>query len=216
MSDPRSQHVESGETLHLNRLLGLSPGLGDIPQNDGPSHRLAVLRIFFVGHQRNDIEIQNPILRIKNLQVAAHRTTASAAQGAPIDPSHDLSKRLANAGVGLDPEKTTRCAIQVEDASLGIGDDDALEDGIEDGFQEPLLSRDFDEVVLHLAGLHQRKPLDQLVQKSPLHWEPFLHCTACSRMPNRAKPRAPGRPLPELPHPPKGSVDGEKVVGRFW
>ena len=47
------------------------------------------------------------------------------------------------------------------------------------------------------------------------HDHDAVHCKACSWVVKRMKPRPPGRPLPEFFQPPKGSVDGEKVVGRL-
>ena len=77
MSHPGSEHVERGEPLDLDSLFGFATRLGDVPQNDRQTDCFAALRIFFIGHQRHDVKIQNTIFRIEDLQVATHRTAAS-------------------------------------------------------------------------------------------------------------------------------------------
>ena len=57
MSHAGGEHIEGGEPLDLDSLFGFASRLGDVPQNDRQTDRLAALRIFFIGHQRHDIKI---------------------------------------------------------------------------------------------------------------------------------------------------------------
>jgi len=69
----------------------------------------------------------------------------------------------------FDSEKSASGAVQIEDATIRIGDDDSLQNGIEDRLKETLLSSDFHKVILHLSGLNQGKALNEFVEKTAFH-----------------------------------------------
>ena len=169
MGNARRQHRERGEFLDLDSLLRVAVGLRDVSQDHRAADCLGFLSIGLVAQQRHDVEIQKAVVRIKNLEVTADDFCFRPAERLPVDTSHDLCQRLADAGIGFNAEKTTRRAVEIENASLGVCDDDAFENRVENGFQKTLLAGDFDEVILHLAGLHQRKAVDEFVEKSAFH-----------------------------------------------
>ena len=169
MGNTRRQHRERGEFLDLDGLLRVSMGLRDVAQDHRTANRLGFVSIGLVAQQRHDVEIQKPVVRIKYLQITADDFCFRPAERLPVDTSHDLSQRLAEAGIGFNAEKTTRRTVEIENASLGICDDNAFENGVENGFQKTLLAGDLDEVVLHFAGLDQRETVDEFVEKSAFH-----------------------------------------------
>ena len=164
-----SQHCKSRKSLHFDRLLRGTVGLSDVAQDDRATDRLAFLAIRIVTHHRNDIKIQQAIIRIKNLQIPAYDITMRAREGLPVNSSNDLIQRTSEAGLGLDSKKSTCGSVEIKNPSFGVRDNDAFKNCVEDCFEESLLSGNFDKIVLHLARLDERKTFYEFIEKSAFH-----------------------------------------------
>ena len=106
----------------LDRFLRRAPRLGDVAQD----HRVAdhllhdglrALARRRVEAQRHDVEIQEAMLRIEDLHVAADHLLGLD-ELVPLEPAQPLAERLAHALLALQPEKLARRAVEIIDAPV--------------------------------------------------------------------------------------------------
>ena len=169
MGNTGSQHGEGGEFFDFDRLLRVAMGLCDVTKDDRTTDRLGFVSIALVAQQGNHIKIQKAVIRIKDFEVAANNLGLRTAQGLPVDTSHHLGQGLPEACIGFNTEKTTRSPVEVKNAALGVGDNDTFKNRVENGLEKSLLAGDFNEVILHLARLNERKAVDEFVEESAFH-----------------------------------------------
>ena len=175
MSYPCRKQRERRKALAFDGLLRGATILGDVAHDDCASDEL-LMRIF--AHQRHDIEIQESVLGIEDLQIAADDLTGAGTLGEVQSTDH-LSKRFAKAGFVDDSEEPAGGAIEVDDPPCWISDDDALENCVEDRLEKSLLACDFHKVVLDVARLDQPDAFNKLLEKSALHTE-FIKASAAT------------------------------------
>ena len=131
--------------------------LTDAPQGRGYTARFAAL-----DHQRHNVKIDEPIRRIKNLDVPADRG-AALGQRFPLQAAHPLIEAFADRIVRLKPEYFTSRVVEVGDAPFRIGDDNSFLDGIEHSLQKSFLLRETDQIILHFLRPDSAKVLDQFL-----------------------------------------------------
>src|SRR6266853_1986847 len=93
-------------------------------------------RFTLFHHQRDNVKIDEPVLRIEDFHVVADRATASS-QRFPIKTANSFVEPLADCFAWLESKYSTCCIVEVSDSAFRIGHDDAFLDGIENGFQKP-------------------------------------------------------------------------------
>src|SRR6478672_8093896 len=84
-------------------------------------------RFALFHHQRDNVKIDEPILRIEDFHVVADRTTA-ASQRFPIKTADAFIEPLAGCFASLQPKYSTCCIVEVSDPALRVRHDDAFLD----------------------------------------------------------------------------------------
>ena len=92
-----------------------------------------------------------------------------AGERRPVQPAHLLVERLPEGSFLDQPEKIARRVVEVRDPPARIGDDDALLDGVEDGFEKPFFAHHAQQVPLGLVRPHPPEPGDELVDEAGFH-----------------------------------------------
>ena len=164
MGDARGEQREGVVAFGLEDFLGLGAGAGEVAKQHhitGGIERIEVVN-------RREVEIQKPMLRVKNLEVAAHRA-ARPAERRPIEPANFCRKSLADRGLGVDPEQATCRAIHKSDHPVDIEQDHPLLHRLEDIFQKAVLSRQPRDDLLHLAVLDAVQPGHEFLDEARFH-----------------------------------------------
>src|SRR5882724_3451361 len=125
-------------------------------------------RFALFHHQRDNVKIDEPILRIKDFHVVAHRA-AAASQRFPIKTANAFIEPLADCFACLQPKYSTCCIVEVSDPGFRVRHDDAFLDGIEHGFQETLLLRQAQKIILHVFRTDAAEALDEFFKKARFH-----------------------------------------------
>ena len=112
---PAARRVKRRKALALDRLLRRAAILSDVAQDDRAPDEFLV-RI--LAHQRHDIEIQEAILRIEDLEIAAD-DFARARSLPDVESADDLSERFAEAVFRIDSKESAGGAIQINDSTAG-------------------------------------------------------------------------------------------------
>src|SRR5438270_5365951 len=87
----------------------------------------------------------------------------------PIEASDAFRKPVADRIGGFEPEQCTSRLVQVSDASIGIGHNDAFLNGVENRFQKAFLLRQAQKIILHLFRSDPPKPLDKFFNEARFH-----------------------------------------------
>src|SRR6266550_177567 len=119
-------------------------------------------------HQRDNVKIDEPILRIEDFHVVADRA-AAASQRFPIKTANAFVEPLADCVTCLQPKYSTCCIVEVSDPGLRVRHDDAFLDGIEHGFQETFLLRQAQKIILHVFRPDAAEALDEFFKKARFH-----------------------------------------------
>ena len=168
VGDSRREQGDGRETLALDGLLGLLALRSDVSQDDGPAHQGTALRVGLVAHQRSDVEVQEAPFGIEDLEITAHHIAASG-HGVEVesgDRRREIPAHVLRAG---EAEERAGRPVHVDDVILRVGDDDPLQNGVEDRLEEPLLLGEDLEVVPEVGRFDKADPLDKLVDESPVH-----------------------------------------------
>src|SRR6266581_9776973 len=125
MSYARRQQGERIQSLALDRFLRCAPALGNVAHDDGVADLLAVAAVVGRGifisvhprldHQRHDVKVDEPVSRIKNLEVAGNGTTA-VGERVPIEATHSFVELFANGTFAIEAEKLAGGVIEVSDS----------------------------------------------------------------------------------------------------
>src|SRR6266566_6224075 len=125
-------------------------------------------RFALFHHQRDNVKIDKPILRIEDFHVVADRA-AAASQRFPIKTANAFIEPLAGCFACLQPKYSTCCIVEVSDPGFRIRHDDAFLDGIEHGFQETFLLRQAQKIILHVFRTDAAEALDEFFKKARFH-----------------------------------------------
>jgi len=125
-------------------------------------------RFALFHHQRDNVKIDEPILRIEDFHVVADRAAASSHRF-PIKTADPFIQPFADRFACLQPKYSTCCIVEVSDPGFRVGDDDAFLDGIEHGFQETFLLRQAQKIILHVFRPDAAETLDKFFQKARFH-----------------------------------------------
>src|SRR6478752_1895915 len=125
-------------------------------------------RFALFHHQRDNVEIDEPILRIEDFHVVADRAAAPS-QRFPIETSNAFIEPFADCFARLQPKYSACCVVEVCDPGFRVRHDDAFLNGIEHGFQEPLLLREAQKIILHIFRPDAAEALDEFFKKTRFH-----------------------------------------------
>ena len=168
VGDSRREQGDGRETLALDCLLGLLTLGCDIAQDDGPADQRLPFRSGLVAHQRGDVEVQEAPFGIKDFEITAHHIAASG-HGVEIESGNRRREIPAHVLRAGEAEESAGRPVHVDDVILRVGNNDSLKDGVEDRLEESLLLREELEVVPEVGRFDEADPLDQFVDKSPVH-----------------------------------------------
>ncbi len=147
--------------------------LGDVAQDHRVADHFLLRRARALGRrrletQRHDVEIQEAVLRIEDLHVAADDLSRSTSLSHSSPRSRSPSG-CAHALLALQSEELARGAVEVIDAPVEVGDDDAFVDRVEDRLEKTLLVREPQQVALHFLRAHPPDAFDEFVEKAGVH-----------------------------------------------
>ena len=128
--------------------------------------------------QRHDVEIDEPVRRIKNFHVAAERAGRIARALSNRARARVHRARLPIDVFAVESEDFAGGVIQVGDAAVGIGDDDSFLDGIEDRLEKTFLLREAKQIILHLLRADAAEAADQFFEKAGFHLVRYCNRTA--------------------------------------
>src|SRR6266404_6699741 len=137
----------------------------DLPGGDVD---LIVRRAMF-DRERHDVKINETILWIKNFDIAADRSFRLR-KSVPIQASNSFVQPLADRVLAFEAKQFAGRLIQVGDAAVRIGDDDAFLNGVENGFEKSFFLRETDQVILHVLGANPPEAPDQFFKKTRFHF----------------------------------------------
>lgn len=144
MSHACRQLGECRETLALDGFLGGTPVLSGVPEDDGVSDHFldgtgTALGLWGFQMERNHVEAQEPVLRIKDLHFAAHGF-AGLEEFVPLESAEAFIEGFAHALLAFEAEEGASLPVEVIDLAGWVGDDHAFVDGVKDGFKNPFSS----------------------------------------------------------------------------
>jgi len=183
MGDTGSEKGEGVEALRLDGLLGGATGLCDIPQDDGVAYDAGGFRgtapgaacgfggglvIVVVQSDGGDVEIDEAVLWVEDLHVAGD-DRLGLGKGGPVEAGDALGEGASHAIVAGEAEELAGGVVEEGDIAQGVGDDDALVDGVEDGLEEALFACETQEVVLDFLGADAADALDEFFQEAGGH-----------------------------------------------
>ncbi len=121
-----------------------------------------------LDHERHDVEIDEPVRRIKNLHVPAEGGVRLR-EGLPIEPADLFLERFADRLVAVEAEDVAGRVVEIGNAPLGVGHDDPFLDGIENRLEETFLLGEAEQIILHLLRSDAAEALNQFFEESRFH-----------------------------------------------
>ena len=156
------------EPLGLDRLRLVLSVARDVAKDD---HGAALAGRF--GRERNDIEIQEPVLGVGDLDFAAHEPRplllVQLQHAIPLDLAQMPLDRIARDRVGREPQQFARRAVRVRDPAVVIEYDQPFAHRVENRLEQSLLVREMQEMRLQTARVNAIQPFNELVQKGRFH-----------------------------------------------
>lgn len=155
--DAGCEHGEGADALTLDFFFGQLAGLGDVADEHDEAERNFII-------DGGDGEIEVAIFGIDDFEVAADDGTRLE-ELRPVETAHASGEFLTDDLLSLEAEESAGCAVDVGDLALGIEQDDAFLQGLEDFFQETLVFEQVQHHVLELARLQAIHAFDELVNE---------------------------------------------------
>lgn len=106
---------------------------------------------------------------VKDFHVAASDFVAVTVEVVPIESMDELGDVLAGGGGGLESEEICGRAVEVKEFAVGIGDEDAFKEGIEDGFEETFFAGELGKVILDFVRLEELDFFEELFEEAAFH-----------------------------------------------
>src|SRR5687767_4901727 len=135
VGDAGGEQSQGGESLGLDGFLGGGARRSDIAEDDRITDGLARAALAAAAGRLfeadgDDIKIKEAMLGIEDLHVARDDLIGFN-QPMPLETANPLAQGRAFARFPFEPENFAGGVIEIIDAAIEIGDDDAFADGIE-------------------------------------------------------------------------------------
>ena len=166
MGDAGGEQGERVEAFALEGFLGLAAAGGQVPHQ----HHVAGVRLgrLVVAADRGEVEVEEPALRVEDLEVAGHRL-ARAGERVPLEAAHQGGQRLAGGALAVDAEPVGRGAVEEGDVAFRIEHDHALAERLEHPFEESAFTDEPGDEPLHFPGLDPVEAGDHFFEETGIH-----------------------------------------------
>ena len=91
-------------------------------------------------------------------------------QRVPIETTHSFVELFADRIFARESKKLAGRVVQISNSAGGIGDNDSLLDGVENGLEKSFLLSQAQQIILHLFRPDLTEPPDQFFEKAGLHF----------------------------------------------
>ena len=122
----------------------------------------------FLEAQRDNVKIDESILGIKDLHVAA-ADSLTPCERFPVETPDTLSQQPPLAIFSFQPEKPAGRIVHVADQAFHVGNNYAFLDGIEDGLQKTSLVSKPEKVILYVLRSDPANSFDEFVKETSSH-----------------------------------------------
>ena len=116
-----------------------------------------------------EVEVEEAVVGVEDFEVAADGLAAGADEAFPIEAADEGVEVAADGGFLIESEESAGGAVDEGDGAVGVEEEDAFLEGLEDAFEEALLAEEAIDEGLDLPGFEAVEAGDEFLDEAGMH-----------------------------------------------